>query len=81
MNIPVNEITICDDCSLVAYDKGIGVVHEWDYEDLDEFDAASEKGQQSQIDYMVDLGGILADHNCSAHTAPGLNIQCNCGCR
>ena len=26
---------ICDDCALIAYDKGIGVVHEWKYDDLD----------------------------------------------
>jgi len=73
--------TICDDCSLVAYDKGVGVVREWDFDDLDEFDKAEEKGRQTQLDFMLSAGGMVADHACSAKTAPELKIRCDCGCR
>ena len=45
--------TICDDCSLVAYDKGIGVVREWDFDDLDEFDKARTGAWQAQVDFMM----------------------------
>ena len=75
------KLDICDDCSLIAYDKGIGVVREWDYDDLDEFDKDHEIGQQKQIDFMLDMGGMVADHACSAKTEPDLDIQCDCGCR
>jgi len=75
------KLDICDDCSLIAYDKGIGVVREWDYEDLDEFDKDHAIGQQKQIDFMLDMGGMVADHACSAKTEPDLDIQCDCGCR
>ena len=72
---------ICDDCALIAYDNGIGVVHEFDYDDLDEFDKAEAGAWQSQVAFMLDAGAIVANHACSAKTEPGLNIQCDCGCR
>jgi len=72
---------ICDDCALVAYDKGIGVVHEWKYDDLDEFDKAEAGAWQAQVEFMLDAGAMVADHACSAKTEPDLNIQCDCGCR
>ena len=72
---------ICDDCALIAYDKGIGVVHEFDYDDLDEFDKAEAGAWQAQVEFMLDAGAMVADHECSAKTEPDLNIQCDCGCR
>jgi|TARA_Y100000310_G_C20304707_1_gene633406 hypothetical protein len=75
------KLDICDDCSLIAYDNGIGVVREWDYDDLDEFDKAEAGAWQAQVEFMVDIGGMVADHACSAKTEPDLNIQCDCGCR
>ena len=84
----VTELTICDDCSLVAYDLGIGVVSEvdWDcdYEDdnaLDQMEADEKSGWQSQVNLMVEMGRELPDHLCSANMEPELNIACNCGCR
>jgi len=71
---------ICDDCSLIAYDNGIGVVHEWKYDDLDEFDKAEAGAQQAQVEFMQHVGGMVDEHACSAKTAPDLNIQCDCGC-
>ena len=71
---------ICDDCGLIPYDMGIGVVREWDYEDLDEWEKAEEIGRREQVAYMVEVGGMIADHACSAQTEPELNIQCDCGC-
>ena len=73
--------TICDDCSLVAYDKGSGVVREWDFDDLDEFDKARTGAWQAQVDFMLSAGGMVADHACSAQTEPELQIRCDCGCR
>ena len=73
--------TICDDCSLVAYDKGVGVVSEWDFDDLDEFDKARTGAWQAQVDFMLSAGGMVADHACSAQTEPELQIRCDCGCR
>jgi len=75
------KLDICDDCALIPYDKGIGVVHEWKYDDLDEFDKAEAKGWQAQVEFMVDIGGMVADHACSAKSEPDLDIQCDCGCR
>jgi len=72
---------ICDDCSLIAYDNGIGTVNEWDYDDLDEFDKAQAGAWQAQVEFMMDIGAMIADHECSAKIEPDLNIQCNCGCR
>ena len=63
---------ICDDCSLVAYDNGIGY-------DYDEFDKAG--AWQAQVEFMLDAGALVADHECTAKTEPDLNIQCDCGCR
>jgi len=77
----MTNLDICDDCSLIAYDKGIGVVREWDYDDLDEFDKAESGAWQAQVEFMVDIGGMVADHECSAKSEPDLNIQCDCGCR
>ena len=76
-----SNLTICDDCSLVPYDNGIGIVHEFDYDDLDEFDKARAKAWQAQVDFMVELGREMPDHVCSANMEPDLDIQCNCGCR
>jgi hypothetical protein len=71
---------ICDDCSLIPYDKRIGVVHEWDYEDLDEFEVAEAEGRREQVAFMATIGGELEDHECTAKTEPDLDIQCDCGC-
>jgi hypothetical protein len=73
--------TICDDCSLVAYDHRVGIVDEFDYDDLDEFDKARKSAWQAQVDFMVSAGDIFSDHACSAQTEPELQIRCNCGCR
>ena len=84
----VTELTICDDCSLVAYDLGIGVVSEvdWDcdYEDdnaLDQMEADEKSGWQAQVNLMVEMGRELPDHLCSANMEPQLDIICHCGCR
>ena len=74
-------LDICDDCALIAYDNGIGVVHEWKYDDLDEFAKAEAGAWQAQVEFMVDIGGMVTDHECTAKTEPDLNIQCDCGCR
>jgi hypothetical protein len=76
----VRDMNICDDCSLVPYDKGIGVVREWDYDDLDEWDEAEAKGKQERIRLMVTMGAELDDHNCTAQNAPELDFQCDCSC-
>ena len=76
----VRDMNICDDCSLVPYDKGIGVVHEGNYDDLDEWDVAEAKAKQERISFMVRIGAELDDHNCTAKNAPDLDIQCDCGC-
>ena len=73
---------ICDDCSMVAYDNGIGTVgYELDYDDPDEYDKAKAGAWQAQVDCMVELGGELPDHECTATMEPDLEIQCDCGCR
>ena len=82
----VTELTICDDCSLVAYDLGIGVVSEldYDYDDdnaLDHMDADEKSGWQEQVNLMVEMGRELPDHLCSANMEPELDIICHCGCR
>ena len=82
----VTELTICDDCSLVAYDLGIGVVSEldYDYDDdnaLDQMDADEKSGWQAQVEFMIDLGREVEDHICSANMEPDLDISCHCGCR
>ena len=82
----VTELTICDDCSLVAYDLGFGAVSEldYDYDDdnaLDQLDADERSGWQEQVALMVEMGRELPDHLCSANMEPELNIPCHCGCR
>ena len=74
-----SKIDVCDDCLLVAYDKGIGVVHEWKYDDLDEFDKAETSGYQKQVDFMLQAGDLVEDHTCSAKIEP--DLDCYCGCR
>ena len=74
------DMTICDDCVLIPYDMGIGVVREWDYEDLDEWDEAEAQGKREQISFMVTMGAKLDDHNCAVKNAPELDLQCDCGC-
>ena len=76
----MRDMNICDDCSLVPYDKGIGVVHEGNYDDLDEWDEAEAKGKQERIRLMVVMGAHLDNHNCAAQNAPELDFQCDCGC-
>ena len=76
----VRKLAICDDCSLVPYDNGIGVVREWDYDDLDEWDEAEAKGKQERIIFMVTMGTALDDHNCTVKNAPELDFQCDCSC-
>jgi hypothetical protein len=85
MSTITRDMKICDDCSLVPYDMGIGVVREWDYEDLDEFDAAHARGLKEQIAFMVEHGtAVAADHACSLNTEPELyeeyGIMCDCAC-
>jgi len=75
------ELDICYDCSLIAYDNGIGVVREWEYEDLDEFEKDEANAWRAQVEFMVNMGGIAEDHLCSAKDEPDLDIQCDCGCR
>jgi len=76
----VRKLAICDDCSLVPYDNGIGVVHEGNYDDLDEWDEAEAKGKQERIGFMVTMGAHLDNHNCAAQNAPELDFQCDCSC-
>ena len=80
----VRDMKICDDCSLVPYDMRIGVVNEWDYDDLDEFDEAEARGLKEQITFMVEMGGEMADHACSLNSEPELyeeyGIMCDCAC-
>ena len=76
-----SKLTICDDCSLVAYDLGIGSISELDYDDRDEFEDASQGAWQTQVDFMVEVGRDAVDHVCSANMEPDLDIQCDCGCR
>jgi len=75
------ELDICDDCSLIAYDNGIGVVREWEYDDLDEFDKDEANAWRAKVEFMINVGGIIEYHPCSAKNEPDLNIQCDCGCR
>ena len=72
------EASICDDCALIAYDKKIGVVYEWNYDDLDEWEKAEEAGNREKVNFMVEAGGMIEDHDCSAKIDP--DIQCDCGC-
>ena len=82
------DMKICDDCSLVPYDMGIGVVHEWDYEDtdeaLDQFDIDEANGLKEQIALMVELGNELPDHACTLtedeEAYPKYGIMCDCAC-
>ena len=80
----VRNMVLCDDCSLVPYDLRIGVVNEWDYDDLDEFDEAETKGLKEQIAFMVEMGSEIADHVCSLYMEPELyeeyGIMCDCAC-
>ena len=76
----VRNLAICDDCSLVPYDLRIGVVDEWDYDDLDEWEEAEARAKQERISFMVRIGADLKDHNCTVKNAPELDIQCDCGC-
>jgi hypothetical protein len=75
------ELDICDDCSMIASDNGIGVVREWEYEDLDEFDKDEANAWQAKVEFMINVGGTIEYHPCSAQNEPNLNIQCDCGCR
>lgn len=78
------KMTVCDDCLLVPYDQRIGVVNEWDYDDLDEYDEAVAKGLQEQIGLMVELGNELPDHACTLtedeEAYPKYGIMCDCAC-
>ena len=76
----VRNLAICDDCSLVPYDLRIGVVDEWNYDDLDEWEEAEARAKQERISFMVRIGADLKDHNCTVKNAPELDIQCDCGC-
>lgn len=78
------DMSICDDCLLVPYDQRIGVVNEWDYDDLDEYDDAVAKGLKEQIALMVELGNELPDHACTLtedeEAYPKYGIMCDCAC-
>lgn len=78
------DMSICDDCLLVPYDQRIGVVNEWDYDDLDEYDEAVAKGLKEQIALMVELGNELPDHACTLtedeEAYPKYGIMCDCAC-
>ena len=76
----VRNLAICDDCSLVPYDLRIGVVDEWNYDDLDEWEEAEARAKQERISFMVRIGADLKDHNCTVKNAPELDFQCDCGC-
>ena len=81
----IRQMTICDACSLVPYDMGVGVVREWLYDDLDEFDKAEEAGRKKAIAFMVAHGSDLpADHNCTLNTEPTFfeeyGTMCDCAC-
>jgi len=80
----VRDMVLCDDCSLVPYDLRIGVVNEWDYDDLDEFDEAEAKGLKEQIALMVTMGNELPDHACTLtedpDAYPKYGIMCDCAC-
>ena len=84
MSTITRDLKICDDCSLVPYDKRIGVVNEWDYDDLDEYDEAVAKGLKEQIALMVELGNELPDHACALNSEPEVyekyGIMCDCAC-
>ena len=77
------KMTVCDDCLTYAYDKRIGVVNEWDYEDLDEFDEAEKKGLVEQQVFMVTTDKYLLEtHRCSLtedpEAYPKYGIMCDC---
>ena len=78
------DMSICDDCLLVPYDQRIGVVNEWDYDDLDEYDDAVAKGLKEQIALMVELVNELPDHACTLtedeEAYPKYGIMCDCAC-
>ena len=76
----VRDLNICDDCSLVPYDKGIGVVHEGNYDDIYEWEEAEARAKQERISFMVRIGADLKDHNCTVKNAPELDFQCDCSC-
>ena len=76
----VKNLAICDDCSLVPYDLRIGVVDEWNYDDLDLLEDAQARGKQEQIGFMVEMGRDWSDHACSAQMEPDLDLQCDCSC-
>ena len=76
----VRNLAICDDCSLVPYDLRIGVVDEWNYDDLDEWEEAEARAKQERISFMVRIGADLKDHNCTVKNAPELDFQCDCSC-
>ena len=70
----VRDMNICDDCSLPAYDLGIGgnelLDDDWDHR----------KAWVKQVAFMVTMGEEMPDHECTAKMEPDLNIQCDCGC-
>jgi hypothetical protein len=76
----VKDFEVCDDCLLVAYDKGIGRVKEYLYEDLDEFEVAESKGYQQQAYAMAMGGDVFEDHDCTSKMEPELNMRCDCAC-
>ena len=71
----VRDMNICDDCSLPAYDLGIGgneflLDDDWDHR----------KAWVAQVAFMVMTGEEMPDHECTAKMEPDLNIQCDCSC-
>jgi hypothetical protein len=68
------DMNICDDCSMPAYDLGIGgnelLDDDWDHR----------KAWVKQVAFMVTMGEEMPDHECTAKMEPDLNIQCDCGC-
>ena len=87
-----NKLDICDDCAEVASDHGIYEGAQWSDSDhcikcvackampLSFAEKVEEDAWQAQVDFMVELGGVVAYHACSAKTEPDLDIQCDCGC-
>jgi len=70
----VRDMDICDDCSLPAYDLGIGgnelLDDDWDHR----------KAWRAQVAFMVTTGEEMPDHACSAQMEPDLDLQCDCSC-
>ena len=38
-------------------------------------------GWDNQVEFMVEIGKDIYDHECTAKIEPDLNINCHCGCR